>query len=276
MSPAKKITRGTLGSAATFSGEATSRMRELYPEFSEAVYFPSMDACWQELQRGTVDAVIVGAERTGQPHHGEPVIAHGFYVIGELSQPLKCNLYVKPGTQRTNIRKITGHGSIFQCTAYLDREFPGAPREAHGLNSVEAAKAVMAGDGTLAVVGSRSLPRMVSGLEEIATDIDDGAIASWWAVAKQPLFSDAPEVLVIESRCGPGGQLGRLIGAIADTGYTLETAAAFPVNTGCSVYDYLLTFGGNGTRSSVEKVVARFSGARLAGAFDRRGRGPKR
>ncbi len=81
------------------------------------------------------------------------MITHGFYVIGELSQPLKCNLYVKPGTLKSNISKITGHGSIYQCTAYLDREFPGIPREAHGLNSVEAAKAVMAGDGTLAVVG---------------------------------------------------------------------------------------------------------------------------
>ncbi|MSP96783.1 MAG: hypothetical protein EXR29_06045 [Betaproteobacteria bacterium] len=65
MSPAKQIRIGTLGTVATFAGEATSSMRELYPEFSEAVYFSSMDACWQELKRGTVDAVILGAERTG-------------------------------------------------------------------------------------------------------------------------------------------------------------------------------------------------------------------
>jgi prephenate dehydratase len=271
MGIATNIRIGTLGSAATFAGEATGSMRGLYPEFSEPVYFPSMDACWQELQRGTVDAVIIGVERTGQPHHGGPLIAHGFYVIAESSQPLKCNLYIKPGTPKSRIRKITGHGSVFQCTAYLDREFPGVPREAHGLNSVEAAKAMMAGDGTLAVVGSRSLPRMVSGLEEIGTDIDDGAIASWWVVSKQPQFSDAPDVLIIESRCGPDGQLGTLIGAIQETGYTLQTAASFPVNTGCSVYDYLLTFSGKGSRSSVEQVVARFSGTRLTGAFDKRG-----
>jgi len=131
----------------------------------------------RSLRRGSVDAVITGVERTGQPHLGGPVVTHGYYVIGELSQRLKCNLYVRPGTRRGDIRRITGHGSVFQCTAYLDREFPGVPREAHGLNSVEAAKAVMAGDGTLAVVGSRSLPRVVSGLEEIGRDIDDGAIA---------------------------------------------------------------------------------------------------
>ena len=271
MQTAGTISTGTLGSAATFAGEATSRMRELYPEFGEPVYFPSMEACWQELQRGTVDAVIIGVERTGQPHHGGPLIAHGCYVIAELSQPLQCSLYIKPGASKSRIRRITGHGSVFQCTAYLDREFPGVPREAHGLNSVEAAKAVMAGDGTMAVVGTSSLPRVVSGLEAIGTMIDDGAIASWWAVAKRPRFSDAPDALVIESRCGPDGQLGRLIGAIADTGYLLQTTAAFPVNTGVSVYDYLLTFGGKGTRSRVEKVIARFSSTRLAGAFEQRG-----
>ena len=61
MSP-EKIKIGTLGSAATFAGEATSRMRERHPEFSEAVYFPSMDDCWRELKQGTVDAVILGVE----------------------------------------------------------------------------------------------------------------------------------------------------------------------------------------------------------------------
>lgn len=267
----RKIKIGTLGSAATFAGEATARMRELHPEFSEAVYFPSMEDCWRELKQGTVDAVILGIERTGQPHHGYPVIAHGFHVIGELSQPLDCSLYVKPGTQKSAIRKISGHGSIFQCTAYLERNFPGIPLERHGLNSVEAAKAMMAGDGTLAVVGSRSLPRMVSGLETLATAIDDGAISSWWAVANQPLFSEEPDTIVITSRCGPNGRLGMLIAAVKDEGFMLQTVASFPVNNGVSVYDYILTFGGKGTRSGVDKVVERFGGSRLAGAFDRRG-----
>ncbi|MDH3282160.1 MAG: hypothetical protein OEQ18_13665 [Gammaproteobacteria bacterium] len=270
MSQDKIIKIGTLGSLATFAGEATRRMRELYPEFSNPLYFPSMDDCWRELKAGKVDAVVLGAERTGQAHHGHAVIAHGFYVIGESSQLLGCNLYVKSGSTKGEIRRITGHGSIYQCTNYLDREFPGVPREAHGLNSVEAAKAVMGGDGTVAVVGTRSLPQMVSGLEEMAAGIDDGAISSWWAVSNRPLFSSRPEVLFTTSRCGPDGQLGRLIAAIMDTGYLLQTAAPFPVNTGVSIYDYILTFHGKGKLSSVEKVIQRFRDTRLAGAFDKR------
>lgn len=268
MAAANTIKIGTLGSPATFAGEATRRMRELHPEFSEAVYFPSMDNCWEELRRGTVEVVVLGVERTGQPHHGEAIIKYGFYVIAQLAQPLRCNLYVKPGTRKESIRKITGHGSIHQCTTYLDKNFPGVPREAHGLNSVEAAKAVMAGDGTMAVVGSHSLPSIVSGLQEIATDIDDGAIASWWAVSAKPIFSDRPAYVVVTGRFGPDGKLGDMIAGVIGAGYRLQTVAAFPVNSGVSIYDYMLTFKGEGSRPEVEKVVSRFDGARLVGGFN--------
>jgi prephenate dehydratase len=258
---------GTLGSPATFAGEATRAMRARYPEFSEPSYFPSMDACWDALVAGKVDAVVLGSERTGQPHGCHAVITRGFYVFGEFAQPLACNLYVKPGARKENIRLITGHGSVFQCTAWLEREFPGVPREAHGLNSVEAAKAMMAGDGSIAVVGSRSLPQLVAGLETRATAIDDGAVASWWAVSKQPRFADAPDRVVIAARCGSDGTLGKLVGAVNAVGYELRTVGAFPVDHGVSVYDYLLSFGGTGTLNAVENALAGFADARLAGAY---------
>lgn len=270
MQRAATIRIGTLGSAATFAGEATSHIRTLYPEFGEPSYFPSMDDCWEALKQERVDVVILGAERTGQPHHGDAVIAHGFYVVAESTQPLRCNLYVKPGSEKSAIRKITGHGSIHQCAKYLDREFPGVPREMHELNSVEAARAVMAGDGTMAVVGSVSLPRVVPELSEIASSINDDALCTWWAVSRQPSFSDRPDSLVITLRCGGDGTLGLIVGAIQSAGYRLQTAAGFAVNCGVSVYDYLLVFGGKGTRSVVEQVVARFGSARLAGAYEKR------
>jgi prephenate dehydratase len=258
---------GTLGSAATFAGEATRSMRALYPEFGEPAYFPSMDACWDALAGGKVDAVVLGAERTGQPHGCHAVITRGFYVFGEHALPLDCNLYVKPGARKEAIRLITGHGSVFQCTAWLDREFPGVPRQQHGLNSVEAAKAMMAGDGSMAVVGSRSLPQLVPGLETRASKIDDGAVASWWAVSKTPRYSDTPDRVVIASRCGADGQLGRLIAAVGATGFVLRTSAAFAVNHGVSVYDYLLSFGGTGRLKDLEKAIAGFANTRLAGAY---------
>jgi hypothetical protein len=137
----------------------------------------------------------------------------------------------------------------------------------HELNSVAAAKDVMAGDGSMAVVGSQSLPTLVTGLELIASHIDDGAISSWWAVSATPMFDEQPTRLVVTGRFGPDGRLGDLIAEIGRVGYRLGTAASFPVNESVSVYDYLLSFIGHGMRSEVEKTLAAFAGARLAGAF---------
>lgn len=263
-----RVRIGTLGSSATFAGEATERIRERFPEFSAPTYFKSMDECWQELAKGTVDAVVLGAERTGQPHHGGAVIRDGFYVMGMMALPLLCNLYVKPGARAETIRKITGHGSIFQCTTWLDQHFPGVPREMHGLNSVEAAKAALAGDGSEAVVGSRSLPSAVPGLEMLAERIDDGSLSNWWVVSAQPRFAERPGTVIIAAEFGPDGRLGAMIAALAAVGYCLATIGSFPADHGISTYHYLATFDGDGRRAAVERALAPF-GARLAGAFDR-------
>jgi prephenate dehydratase len=264
---ANVLRTGTLGSAATFAGEATAAMRARYREFGEPVYFPSMEECWRQLDQGAVDAVILGIERTGQPHHGQAIVSYGFYVVREIVLPVRCNLYVKPGTQKKDIRKIVGHGSIRQCQPYLAREFPGIPAEQHGLNSVEAGREVLAGDGSLAVVGSLSLPRILTGLEVFAESIDDGALSRWWAVAKKSTFHQSPFTLVLTGRIGPDGQLGELIHSLRSSEYGLKTIAGFPTNMGISVYDYLMTFNGNGRLDDIKNVVSRFSGIRIAGAF---------
>lgn len=245
-------------------------MRGLYSEFEAPVFFPSMEECWEQLQARNVDIIVLGAERTGQPHHGAPVVRGGFHVMGEMSMPLSCNLYVKPGSRPEAIKKILGHGSVRQCTAYLDKNFPGVPREMHGLNSVEAAKAVAAGDGTLAVVGSSSLPQLVGGLHRFAEGIDDGAVANWWAVSAEPFFDSRPDTVIVSGRFGADGDLGRTIAPIAACGFCLSIAAAFPVNEGVSIYDYLLTFRGEGDVADVKRAVGQTAGARLAGAFRRR------
>jgi prephenate dehydratase len=258
----------TLGSAGTFAGEATTIMCEKNPLFGEVVYRPSMEACYEALDAGEVDVAILGQERTGQPHPGKEVLTQGYTIVMQETVPLACNLYVKPGTPESAILRIVGHGSIHQCTAYLDTHFPGVPREQHHLNSVEAAKEVMAGDGSIAVVGSRSLLKLVSGLDTMATGIDSGAAASWWAYAKKPILSDKPNRLVVTARCGPGGELGELISGILAAGFRLRTMGSFAVNHGAYNYDYIMTFAGQGTRTAVETVIQRFKSARLAGAFN--------
>src|SRR5215469_14698590 len=216
---------GTLGSSATFAGEATEAIRARHPEFAAAHYFKSMDDCWDELASGAVDAIVLGAERTGQPHHGAAVALRGFYVMDMMALPLSCNLYAKPGTQHQSIRKITGHGSIMQCVPWLEEHFPGVPREMHPLNSVAAAKDVLAGDGTWAVVGSRSLVAAVPEVEVVAEGIDDGSLAHWWLVSAEPHFSERPATIVVVGEFGADGRLGGLVAAVQGAGYQLATIA---------------------------------------------------
>jgi chorismate mutase/prephenate dehydratase len=260
---------GTLGSAATFAGEATARLVTLRPDFGAPAYFPSMDACWGALASGSVDVAVLGVERTGQPNHGQAVIAQGFCVIDQIDLPLRCSLYVKPGARAENIRLITGHGSINQCGAWLDRHFPGVPRQIHALNSVAAAREVLSGDGSAAVIGSRSLPRVIAGLTRLAEDIDDGAVCRWWAVSATPSFSETADTAVLAGRIGPDGTLGALAAAMTANGFAIATAAAFPVDRGVGVYDYLLGFTGDGRTADLQAALARFPDLRLAGAFRR-------
>jgi len=257
---------GTLGGSATFAGEATEAIRARHPELSAPQYFKSMEECWSELANGTVDAIVLGAERTGQPHHGSAVVTRGFHVMDMMALPLLCNLYVKPGTRHQSIRRVTGHGSIMQCVPWLEKHFPGVPREMHGLNSVEAPKDVLAGDGTSAVVGSRALIGAVPGLEVMAERIDDGSLSNWWLVSRDPYFSARPTTVIVAAESGPDGKLGNLIAAVQRTGYRLATIAGFPVAHGISTYQYLARFDGEGARARVEEAIAPF-GARLAGAF---------
>jgi prephenate dehydratase len=258
---------GTLGGPATFAGEATAAIREKYPELSEPAYFKSMEDCWSGLVKGIIDVVVLGCERTGQAHHSGAIVSHGLYVMDSFALPIKCNLYVKPGTRRDNIRKITGHGSIFQCIPYLEKHFPGVPREMHGLNSVEAAKAALVADGTEAAVGSRSLPRVVSGLEVMAEGIDDGSIGGWWLISSRPHFSDRPTNIVITGCFGPDGKLGEMIGAMLKLECQLTAVAGFAADHGISTYNYLLTFKGDGSsRTDIVRAISTYDG-RLAGAF---------
>jgi hypothetical protein len=136
------------------------------------------------------------------------------------------------------------------------------------LNSIEAARAVLAGDGSVAVVGTQSLARYVTGLQLLDEHIEDrGARCVWWAVSKVPVQCDEPNTVVVTIRCCADGQLGSLVAAIQDTGCQLATAAAFPVDTGVSVYDYLLVFKGRAARAAVEQALVPYQAARLAGAY---------
>lgn len=269
-SSAKSLILGTLGSAATFAGEATAKVRDYYRIEGDVVYFPSVGELWEALDAGKVDGIVIGIERTGQPHDGSVFVKGDYFVCGQVVLPIACNLYVRPGTQKSAIRKVVGHGSVLQCVDYLDANFPGISREMHGLNSVAAARDVVAGDGSLAVVGTRTLPLEVAGLETFAERIDSGALSSWWLITRSLSLVEDATVFVAKGRFSQDGKLGEAISRITGTGAELESVASFPCDEGVSTYDYLLSFAlGEAHSAEIMSTLAK-AGLTFAGSLVRK------
>lgn len=267
-SPSLTLALGTLGSAATFAGEATAAMLRRHPQYGDVRYFESMEALWSALETGAVDAIVIGIERTGLDHEGQPIAQHGYHVHDQLYLPIRCNLYVKPGTRAADVKSIGGHGSILQCKRYLDANFPGVPRVVHAGNSVSAARDMLAGDGSVAVVGSRSVPQLVPGVEVLAEEIGDGAVSGWWLIARDEKPSWLPSTVLVTGTFGPDGELGKVARALDGVGLRLTTAASFAVPDKVSTYLYLLTFTGEPVDiDKVRRALSACPSARLAGAL---------
>lgn len=259
---------GTLGNSATFAGEAADRIGQLYAGLGEMSYCKSIPELWAALDAGGVDAIVIGIERSGQPHDGQRLATARYQVLGQLVLPIACNLYVKPGTRKEHVRKILGHGSILQCTAYLDANFPEVPREVHAHNSVAAAADVLQGDGDLAVVGTRSVGQVVPGLETYAQRIDSGALSSWWLITKLGPEATCGTTVMAAGRFGPDGNLSEYISQMAAAGCALTSIAGFACDAGISTYDYVLSFvNPSADPGRAREVTSRFAGTKVIGAF---------
>lgn len=175
---------GTLGSSLTFAGQATAALRSCRKGLGEPAYFPTMDAVVDAVLDGTVDAGVLTSEtsRTACTDTVARMLAGDpLFVLDEVVVPYHCALLGKPGTTIGEIRHVGGHGSIRQCGEFLRRRLPHATTQMHRLNSVEAAREVLDGDGSIAVIATEALATEF-GLEIIERDVDGGAVGGWWAL----------------------------------------------------------------------------------------------
>jgi prephenate dehydratase len=261
---------GSLGGPNTFGGEAAHRMLELYPMFSEIVYFPTSEEA-QRFESADASCAPQQMGRTG-PHTGtqQRIAAQGstLYVIAEVTHAYHCSLLVKPGTPQGNIRRVQGHtGSVTQCRDWLRENVPQAEIVIVDTNSMGAAAEAAESDGSIASIGTPGMARQF-GLQELHTDIDGHSVGAYWAVSLHPVFSDRPTRLVIAGRFAGNGRISGVIQNLANAGYGLDTVYAQPTGKQLYEYDYALRFSGAGSLSAVQRAVSGFSEARVAGAFE--------
>jgi prephenate dehydratase len=196
----------TLGGPDTFAGQATAALLRGLGSDVPVEYHPAMEAVWSALRSGEAEAILLTAEST---HVGLTEVAAEVLrdpelsVLAEVVLPYHCALLGKPGAELRQVRRVTGHGSLAQCRGYLRRELPWAEVAVHRENSVVAAKEVLYGDGSVAVVGSLGAAERL-GLAVLAQDVDGGSQGAWWVLGRGQPAADAGTTAVIGAKGGAG------------------------------------------------------------------------
>jgi prephenate dehydratase len=253
----------TLGGPNTFAGQALTALCDASGARPQVQYRPSMDDVWDALEDGTADCILLTAEST---RVGLTDVAGRFLADGRLSAlaevvvPYHCALLGKKGTDLGKVRRVTGHGSLIQCEAYLSRELPGVPTEIHRGNSTAAAAEVAAGDGSEVVVGTLASADHF-GLQVLAKDIDGGATGAWWVIGREPTSPDGDTAVVeLSLRAGVGGAFPA---DVIPGGWALRSVLAEPTRDALWSYRLLTVWTG-----SPESAGWDHPAARLRGLFD--------
>jgi prephenate dehydratase len=266
------MTIAALQGPSTFGGDAARRFLELYPElFSNIVYYDTSEEALS-FQDGRADAICPPQQMSQTGFHArmqEYLVRPDskLYIIGEVTHAYHCSLLVKPGRSLDNIRQVRGHtGSITQSRSWLEKHVPRAEIIIVNTSSMDAARAVVAGDGSVASIGTSAMAKEFA-LEELHKDVDGGSIGSYWAISPKPIFSESPTRVFVTGRFDDSGGLTDLISAFSGAGFRLETIFSTASGRRLYEYDYVMRFRGEGQLAAVKSVVASFPGARLAGAF---------
>jgi prephenate dehydratase len=265
----RKLKLGSLGGPNTFGGEAAQRTLELYPMFTEIVYFPTSEDA-QRFEGSDASCAPQQTSRTG--HHSRTQVRVARYgsqicVLAEVTHAYHCSLLVKPGADEARIMRVIGHtGSVTQCRDWITANLPQARIEIVDTSSMGAAAEVASSDGSTASIGT---PGMAGefGLEERHKDIDGHSVGAYWTLSKHQLFSESPTRLVVAGRFKDDGRLSGLIGALAGAGFGLASVFSMASGQRLSEYDYALQLSGAGSLSAVRSALSGFGEARLAGAF---------
>jgi prephenate dehydratase len=248
---------GTLGSQSTFAGQATAAILESDHTLCGPVYFASMAEVWRSLEDGVVDRVVLVGEtsKTGHTDVAERVLREeNAFVHARALVPYRCALLGVEGSSLADIREVRGHGSILQCQNFLDRNLPAARRSVHRANSAEAGREVLAGNGTVAVIGTESLASEL-GLAILAKDVDEGSVGSWWVVGERPGGAIQWDTALLRMTAATGDELVDLVMSLKAKGH--RVVSVFAVGCGdLGRRDYLVTVQASQSGSDPSVVFA--------------------
>lgn len=264
----------TVDQPGAFADQASLKLLELYPELGAGLtHFPSTHALWRALNEGLTNVIVVAEQTT--PFDWDDLRRHlaaptsDLYVQAAANVPYRCALLAAPGSRIGNLTTICGDAALWLCADWLGANLPTSRRVIVGTSLTEAARDILYGDGTMALVATAVIGTRL-GLVTLASDIDDGATSKWLAISKSPMFAQEPGRLLIAARFGDTGELGDLVAALWEFGFRLTVASAHGTSRGPTEQDYLLAFAGGGRLVDVIGELHRYIHVRLLGAYEER------
>lgn len=262
---ARRVTIGYLGPEGTFSEAALLQLLEVQNVESPVEAFGSVTSALQAVREGAVAAALVPIENSvegmvpatlDELAAGEPLM-----IAAEITLPVQFHVWVRPGTQLQDIKRLTTHPHAqAQCRAWLHEHLPHV-EVAPAMSTAGAAAAVAEEtlfDGAIAApwAGARL------GLVPVAMDIADNPDATTRFVLVQPQGDPLPPTgadkttLMLYMRQDHPGALLEILTEFAVRGVNLTLIQSRPTKKVMGDYFFTVDCEGHVAEARVGETLA--------------------
>ncbi len=251
-----------LGPAGTFTQQAALK------HFGHAVStrpLGAIDEVFREVESGLAHFGVVPVENSteGVVNHTLDMFLHSpLRICGEVGLRIHHHLLGSEDSARQAPRIYSHQQSLAQCREWLDRNLPGAERQAVSSNA-EAAR-IVAGlePGTAAAIAGEAAAE-IYGLDLIVSNIEDdpGNTTRFLVVGPQSVgpTGDDKTSLMLSARNRPGA-LYDLLRPLADQGVDLTRIESRPSRREMWDYVFFLDFRGHSEDPPIKRALELLKG----------------
>lgn len=246
-----------LGPKGTFTHGATIKH---FGHAAVANPVATIDQVFADVSSGAVTYGVVPVENSteGMVNHTlDTFLNSRLKICGEVELPINLHLMASPATQAKNIKKICAHQqALAQSRAWLDRHWPGVPREAVSSNAKAAEMAAedhsiaaVAGDMAASLYDLRKLSENIQDLSQNTT--------RFLIIGHEEVEASGEDKtsIVVSTRNKPGA-LYHLLEPFHRESMMLTRIDTRPSKTENWAYVFFIEFEGHKDDAKVQRVLA--------------------
>jgi chorismate mutase / prephenate dehydratase len=252
----QSLTVAYLGPAGSFSEQASF---EHFGHSVTGLACPSFDEVFRAVEAGAAQVGMVPVENSTEGAVNRTLdllLGSSLRILGERSLLIRHCLLSKSGTMQ-GITKILAHPqALAQCQNWLNREFPGVPREPVSSNSEAARLASL--DPSVAAIAS-DVAAQAWELQVIALGIQDDAQnrTRFLAIGKLDVLPSGRDktslILAVPNRAGAVYQM---LSPLSENGVSMTRFESRPARTGQWEYYFYVDIEGHSEDVRVKKALA--------------------